>query len=53
MRAQLLKTPLDQDPSWQVLAIHETPLSVALARANKDSMNLYAESLCKRLGAEV
>jgi len=51
IRAALLKTPLDQDPSWQVLAIHETPLATVLARANKDSVNLYAESLCKRIGA--
>jgi D-alanyl-D-alanine carboxypeptidase/D-alanyl-D-alanine-endopeptidase (penicillin-binding protein 4) len=49
--AALLKTPLDQDPSWSVLAVHETPLTTVLGRANKDSMNLYAESLCKRLGA--
>jgi D-alanyl-D-alanine carboxypeptidase/D-alanyl-D-alanine-endopeptidase (penicillin-binding protein 4) len=35
---------------WDVLGINETPLATALARANKDSMNLYAESLCKRLG---
>lgn len=35
---------------WTELAIHETPLTIALARANKDSMNIYAESLCKRLG---
>jgi D-alanyl-D-alanine carboxypeptidase/D-alanyl-D-alanine-endopeptidase (penicillin-binding protein 4) len=38
---------------WQVLGIHETPISPVLARCNKDSMNLYAESLCKRLGSEV
>jgi D-alanyl-D-alanine carboxypeptidase/D-alanyl-D-alanine-endopeptidase (penicillin-binding protein 4) len=38
-------------PGMTVLAVHETPLASALARANKDSMNLYAESLCKRLGA--
>lgn len=37
---------------WKVIGIHETPLAVALARANKDSVNLYAESLCKRLGHE-
>lgn len=35
---------------WAVLAVHETPLPMVIARANKDSMNLYAESLCKRLG---
>ena len=35
-----------------VVAVHETPLATVLARANKDSMNLYAEALCKRLGRE-
>jgi D-alanyl-D-alanine carboxypeptidase/D-alanyl-D-alanine-endopeptidase (penicillin-binding protein 4) len=35
---------------WTLLAVYETPLSQVLARANKDSMNLYAEALCKRLG---
>jgi len=38
---------------WRIVAIHETPLAVVLARANKDSINLYAECLCKRLGHEV
>lgn len=37
---------------WTLVGIHETPLATVLARANKDSMNLYAESLCKRLGFE-
>jgi serine-type D-Ala-D-Ala carboxypeptidase/endopeptidase (penicillin-binding protein 4) len=37
---------------WKGVGILETPLAVALARANKDSVNLYAESLCKRLGHE-
>jgi D-alanyl-D-alanine carboxypeptidase/D-alanyl-D-alanine-endopeptidase (penicillin-binding protein 4) len=37
-------------PAWTILGVHETPLTTVLARANKDSMNLYAESLCKRLG---
>lgn len=35
---------------WAVVGIHETPIDAALGRANKDSVNLYAESLCKRLG---
>lgn len=35
-----------------VVAVHETPLATVLARANKDSMNVYAEALCKRLGRE-
>ena len=34
-----------------LLAVHETALSTALARANKDSVNLYAECLAKRIGA--
>ena len=39
------------DPNgWTLLGIHETPIATVLARANKDSMNLYADSLCKRLG---
>jgi D-alanyl-D-alanine carboxypeptidase/D-alanyl-D-alanine-endopeptidase (penicillin-binding protein 4) len=44
---------LNRSPDVKVLAIHETPLVTVLARANKDSMNLYAECLCKRLGHEV
>lgn len=42
----------DAAGKWQVLGIHETPLPAVLARCNKDSMNVYAESLCKRLGYE-
>ncbi|HWB52624.1 MAG TPA: D-alanyl-D-alanine carboxypeptidase/D-alanyl-D-alanine-endopeptidase [Tepidisphaeraceae bacterium] len=37
-------------PGANVLAVYETPISAVIDRANKDSMNLYAESLCKRLG---
>ena len=36
----------------KVLAVHKTKLATVLARANKDSMNLYAEAMCKRSGAE-
>lgn len=50
MRQQRTKGPAGE---WTLVAVHETPLAVALARANKDSVNLYAESLCKRLGHEV
>ena len=42
----------DENAGWQVIGVHETPLTTILARTNKDSMNLYAESLCKRLGYE-
>ncbi|HSI35739.1 MAG TPA: D-alanyl-D-alanine carboxypeptidase/D-alanyl-D-alanine-endopeptidase [Tepidisphaeraceae bacterium] len=52
LRAQLLKGGVDEKAGWAVLGVLETPLSAALARANKDSINLYAESLCKRMGAE-
>jgi D-alanyl-D-alanine carboxypeptidase/D-alanyl-D-alanine-endopeptidase (penicillin-binding protein 4) len=45
-----LPRPFDD---WQVLAVHETPLAQVLWRANKDSMNVYAEAFCKRLGAQV
>jgi serine-type D-Ala-D-Ala carboxypeptidase/endopeptidase (penicillin-binding protein 4) len=37
---------------FHAVAIHQTPLATILARCNKDSMNVYAESLCKRLGYE-
>ena len=36
----------------KVVGIHNTPLPAVLNRLNKDSMNVYAESLCKRLGHE-
>jgi D-alanyl-D-alanine carboxypeptidase/D-alanyl-D-alanine-endopeptidase (penicillin-binding protein 4) len=41
----------EQSPSdWTAVAILKTPISTVLKRANTDSMNLYAECLCKRLG---
>lgn len=53
LRAALLKNGVDAQAGWLVLAMHETPLSTVLARANKDSMNVYAEALAKRIGAAV
>jgi D-alanyl-D-alanine carboxypeptidase/D-alanyl-D-alanine-endopeptidase (penicillin-binding protein 4) len=50
MRDAYLKAQKSGDHSWTLLAVHETPLSSVIDRANKDSMNLYAECLCKRLG---
>jgi D-alanyl-D-alanine carboxypeptidase/D-alanyl-D-alanine-endopeptidase (penicillin-binding protein 4) len=38
---------------WAIIGIHETPITTVLDRANKDSVNLYAECLCKRLGADL
>jgi D-alanyl-D-alanine carboxypeptidase/D-alanyl-D-alanine-endopeptidase (penicillin-binding protein 4) len=56
-RAELAKLVAGKETAnptdWQPIAAHETPLSQVLARANKDSMNLYAECLCKRLGFAV
>jgi D-alanyl-D-alanine carboxypeptidase/D-alanyl-D-alanine-endopeptidase (penicillin-binding protein 4) len=34
---------------WRALAVHETEMATVLARTNKDSINLYAEALAKRL----
>jgi D-alanyl-D-alanine carboxypeptidase/D-alanyl-D-alanine-endopeptidase (penicillin-binding protein 4) len=39
-----------QAGAWQLVGAHETPIAAVLARANKESANLYAESLCKRVG---
>ena len=50
MREAYLKAEQAGDRSWTLLAVHETPLANVIDRANKDSMNLYAECLCKRLG---
>jgi len=50
MREAYLKAVQTGDQSWTLLAVHETPLASVIDRANKDSMNLYAECLCKRLG---
>jgi D-alanyl-D-alanine carboxypeptidase/D-alanyl-D-alanine-endopeptidase (penicillin-binding protein 4) len=52
MREQLNKAQAAGEKSWIVLGVHETSIEQAMARANKDSMNLYAECLCKRLGAQ-
>ncbi len=39
-------------PNGEVIFTKRTPLSQALARANADSHNMYAESLIKRIAAE-
>jgi D-alanyl-D-alanine carboxypeptidase/D-alanyl-D-alanine-endopeptidase (penicillin-binding protein 4) len=51
VRAMMTEALKRGDTSWQTIAVHETPLTQVMARANKDSMNLYGECLCKRLGA--
>ncbi len=48
IRSRFLTSPNE----FRAIAIHQTPLATILARCNKDSMNVYAESLCKRLGYE-
>jgi D-alanyl-D-alanine carboxypeptidase/D-alanyl-D-alanine-endopeptidase (penicillin-binding protein 4) len=45
-RSQLLANSSD----IRVLAMHESTLQQVVSHANKDSQNIYAESLCKRLG---
>lgn len=52
IRAEYEKGSATGGGRWQTIGIHETPIGAVLARCNKDSMNLYAESLCKRLGYE-
>ena len=42
----------DQQPVGRSSPRSTRKLSTVLERANKDSMNLYAEALCKRLGRE-
>jgi D-alanyl-D-alanine carboxypeptidase/D-alanyl-D-alanine-endopeptidase (penicillin-binding protein 4) len=49
---QMHKAIAAGDKSWELLAVHETPLLQAITRANRDSKNIYAECLCKRMGAE-
>jgi serine-type D-Ala-D-Ala carboxypeptidase/endopeptidase (penicillin-binding protein 4) len=49
LRAAMAKSPAN----IQTLAVYETPLQAVISRANKDSINLYAECMCKRLGAAV
>lgn len=44
---------IEKDPSVKILAGHETTLGQILIQANKNSLNPYAESVCKRLGAAV
>ncbi len=52
-RADFEKSEAQARKAWVPVAVHETPLPIVLGRCNKDSMNLYAESLCKRLGHEI
>ncbi len=40
-------------PTGTTIAVVETPMEVALERCNKDSYNLYAESLLKGIAREV
>jgi serine-type D-Ala-D-Ala carboxypeptidase/endopeptidase (penicillin-binding protein 4) len=53
-RDRTIRDSLNTESSqWKSIAVHTTPLSTVIGRANKDSMNLYAECLCKRIGAAV
>ena len=48
-RAPVDATSVPDPNGWRLLAVHETALPTVLARTNKDSINLYAENLAKRL----
>ena len=50
-RDRTVRATFGKDASLKTLAVYETPLENVISRANKDSINLYAECLCKRLGA--
>jgi D-alanyl-D-alanine carboxypeptidase/D-alanyl-D-alanine-endopeptidase (penicillin-binding protein 4) len=43
----------DNQGGWRVVAVHETPLEAVLGRTNKDSVNMYAESIAKRVAYAV
>lgn len=49
---QYMAANAEQRKAWKVVTGHVTDLPTVLARTNQDSMNMYAESLCKRLGHE-
>ena len=53
VRAALCSHASAHDPTWSLLCVQATPLPAVMARCNKDSMNMYAESFCKRLGFAV
>jgi D-alanyl-D-alanine carboxypeptidase/D-alanyl-D-alanine-endopeptidase (penicillin-binding protein 4) len=55
VRAEIAKSSAASPASteWQPIAVHETPIAQVLGRSNKDSVNLYAECLGKRLGFAV
>jgi D-alanyl-D-alanine carboxypeptidase/D-alanyl-D-alanine-endopeptidase (penicillin-binding protein 4) len=49
---RMLYKELNLQNQWPVLVTHSTDLGTVLRRTNKDSKNLYAEVLCKRIGYE-
>jgi len=53
IRTDLARKADDKNSPYILLAVHETPIAQVMARANKDSMNLYAECLGKRLAFAV
>lgn len=48
-----LASPTEKLDGGQVVAVVKTPIDEVLRRCNKDSQNLYAEALFKRIGHEV
>lgn len=52
VEGQLLQKYVKHDPSVRILKTFETPMADVLARCNKDSLGLAAESLVKTISAE-
>jgi D-alanyl-D-alanine carboxypeptidase/D-alanyl-D-alanine-endopeptidase (penicillin-binding protein 4) len=45
--------PAEKLPDSRVILPIETPIGVVMQRCNKDSINLFAEAFCKRVGFKV
>lgn len=52
-RDRTVRASADDASAWKLVAVHETPLLPMMEKTNKESINLYAESLGKRAAAEI
>lgn len=53
VRASGKVDPAEKLPEGKVILPIETPIEIAMARCNKDSINLFAEAFLKRVGHKV
>lgn len=51
-RQQFTAATPEARAQWQTVRVSETPIETVIVRCNKKSVNLYAEALCKRQGAQ-